>query len=202
MKKNLKVKERAYICLVCINWGTSASWFSIVSFINPILLYLKLPIWLFGLVYSSGIKSHSTETFFFHFSNPFQLSLTLLLWQNPDPSDFRQFIIVEQVLRYIIHRVALLIGTTAKNYTVTHLDTKTTSINPSHISTDTISGYSWKYQTQNQCFSEASWSSPSSPKGSNLIFISLHSCVDGLLFLFQFYLLFFNCRALLCVLAY
>lgn len=56
-----------------------------------------------------------------------------------------------------MYGVTLLIGATAKNYAITHLDTETTPVNPSHNSGDTTSEYFCQSPNQNQCFSEASW---------------------------------------------
>lgn len=138
----------------------AASWLSIVSFPNPILLYFKLPISSFGLFYSSG-KSQSTERDFFTFIAFFlQLSLRLLSWRVLTPLISGRLRMIEQVFKSAAVqplRSAELIATTARNYVITHLHTKTASVNPSHNSADTNFGYFHQSANQNQCFSEAFW---------------------------------------------
>lgn len=141
--------------------GCAASWFSIVSFPNPILLYIKLPISFFCLFHSSGIKSHSTETVFFLFIALFlQLSLRLLSQKILTPLISGKLRMTEQVFKSGTVQPlwsAVLIATTARNYVITHLDTKTAPVNPSHNTADTNSGYFHQSPHQNQCFSEAFW---------------------------------------------
>lgn len=141
--------------------GCAASWFSIVSFPNPILLYIKLPIAFFGLFYSSGIKSYSTETVFFLFIAFFLwLSLRLLSQKILTPLISGRLRMIEQVFKSGAVQPlwsTVLIATTARNYVITHLDTKTASVKPLHNSADTNAGYFHQSPHQNQCFSEAFW---------------------------------------------
>lgn len=140
--------------------GCAASWFSIVSFPNPILLHIKLPISSFGLFHSSG-KCHSTEREFFLFISFFlQLSLRLLSWQTLTPVISGRLRMTEQDFKSRAVQPlwsAVLIATAARNYVITHLHTKTASVSPSHNSADTNFGYFHQSPNQNQRFSKAFW---------------------------------------------
>lgn len=69
--------------------GCAASWFSIVSFPNSILLYIKLPIFWFILQFRNKVPLYWNSVFPFHCL--FSLAvLEVTLTKNPDPSDFRQ----------------------------------------------------------------------------------------------------------------
>lgn len=115
--------------------GCAASWFSIVSFPNTILLYIKLPISPFGLFYSSG-NSHSAEReFFLSIAFFLQLSSRLLSWKLLTPVISGKLRMIEQVFKSGAVqplRSAVLIAATARNYVITHLHTKSASVNPSH----------------------------------------------------------------------
>lgn len=114
--------------------GCAASWFSIV-FPNTILLYIKLPISPFGLFYSSG-NSHSAEReFFLSIAFFLQLSSRLLSWKLLTPVISGRLRMIEQVFKSGAVQPlwsAVLIAATARNYVITHLHTKSASVNPSH----------------------------------------------------------------------